>query len=96
VRRVQTPTTTQEKAESEKVRYEDWVWRVQTPTTQEKAESEKVRGTSMSRPHHTQEKAESEKVRHGDWVRVQTPTHKRRQRARRGMADLRVQTPPPQ
>jgi hypothetical protein len=59
---VQTPPHT-EKAESEKVRYYDWVARPDPHHTQEKAESEKVRygGPGMApRPHllTTQEKAE--------------------------------------
>jgi hypothetical protein len=54
---VRPDPTTQEKAESEKVRYEDWVRRVQTPTThKEKAESEKVRYGGLQSPYHTQMK----------------------------------------
>jgi hypothetical protein len=54
--RVQTLPHKQEKAESEKVRYEWTGWRVQTTTIQEKAEIEKVRyyglrGASRPSPH---------------------------------------------
>jgi hypothetical protein len=83
---VQTPTT-QEKAESERERYEDWV-RVQTPHhTREgrEREGEAWRTGVRARPdpYHTQEKAEREGRRYDSGAPDPAP-HTREGREREG------------